>query len=46
MPILVFLTWSKDHQDRGPLSILIRFNDDPSGDHGDEGNVFMIYMTL
>ena len=46
MPILVFLTWSKDHQDGGPLSILIGVNDDHGWYCGVEGDVFMICMTL
>ena len=46
MPILVFLTWSKDHQDGGPLSILIGVNDDHGGDHGGEGGVFQFCITL
>ena len=42
MPILVFLTWSKDHQDGGPLSILTGVNDD----HSRDGDAFLICMDL
>ena len=30
----------------GHLSILIGVNNDPSGDHGGEGDILMICMTL